>query len=300
MSELAKFLKRNGFWIENEQAVGPDAYRIRMNRRDLMFMIDYHPNISLMLSVAEGPGAKNGLAAARKACTQFMGAEPICRYKAKVMHHWSCYVEWNLVEPEQYLRKIVNGGDGFAEIQIKDLVLLGGYSLSDFKDESLKNSYADSAKFKKDHAGIYGMDPGECDVVRVSKADEFGLFLEYTLAINRKIAAGDYPYKHRMGEEIYVYLEYGKTIEGLQAQSIDLTLDFLTYVICQKANIRILRPPCKEHRLRIDQDMFTKWYNFYGEYFLALCPTDESRGEVIEKYYRGEDVSMYAAKGSWR
>lgn len=300
MSKLSGMFVKQKYQIEREMSVGPNSTRIWIKQQDLGIMIDFTPEQSLLLSVGDYKGWKNALARARKICTEFMGAEPICRYDAKPSVVWTHFMEWNLIDPEARLRVLVNRGEELAQIPFRNLVLLGDYCISDFEDKTLKQAYADVAVKRKQSLGVYGEDPGECDAVRVAKSSEFELFLEYTLLENIRIDQARYQDAVRPVDDLFCLLMHNATVSQIQDQQTTLALDYVLAAICRKVGIAILEDPSAEHRLKVDEDQFVKWFNYNSAHLTTICPDDASLSKVVKAYQLGKDVSAYAPSGDWR
>ena len=299
MSELSSQFIQQKYSIDREMMVGPMSYRIWMSKNNRNFMIDFTTTRSLLLSVGDYSGWKNALMDAREICTQFMKAEPICRYDAKPSQ-WVHFMEWELKYPREKLRKIVNHGDHLAEIPMRDLRLYGDYCITDFEDKALKQAYQDAAALHRKYPGVYGKDPGDCDAVRVLQANEFELFLEYTLLENSRIVQSNYRNTSRPIDDLKSLMLLGRTIDGLQDHSMMLALDYVAATICKNVGIKILKEPSDKYRLRFDENTFIKWFNYNSAHFTKICPDDASMAKVLESYQRGEDISVYAPQGDWR
>lgn len=299
MSKLSEMFVKQGYYIKRELRVGPFSTRIWIEKGDCSYMVDFTSQQSLLLSVGDYPGWKKALAAARKICTEFMGAEPLCRYDAKPTIQWTHFMEWDLVHPEQRLRTIVNRGEDLAQIPFRDLQLFGQYRISDFEDATLKQAYLDAATLRQKYPGVFGKDPGSCDVVRVATSGEFELFLEYTLLTN--IHQTQQQYQHTVGplEDLFSMMSRGMSIHALEEQQTTLALDYVLAAICRKLQIAILKEPSSHYRLCVDEQTFTQWFNFNSKHLMELCPDDDAMGKVFKAYQLGEDVSTYAPTGDW-
>lgn len=300
MSKLSGMFVKQKYQIEREMAVGPNSTRIWIRKDAAGVMVDFTPERSLLLSVGDYPGWKNALTHARNICAEFMGADPICRYDAKLTLAWTHYMEWDLVNPEQRLRILVNRGEELAQIPFRNLVLYGNYCISDFKDPALKQAYFDIANQRKEYPGVYGKDPGECDAVRIAGASEFELFLEYTLLENIRVDQARYRDAVRPIDDLFCLMTRQATVSQIQSQQINLAIDYVMAAICRKMGIAILKKPSDTHRLAVDMEQFVKWYNYYSRHLTTMCPDDASLSEVINDYQLGKDVSVYAPSGDWR
>lgn len=299
MSKLSAMFLKQKYQIEREVSVGPNSTRIWMKKNDLGIMIDFTPEQSLLLSVGDQTGWKNALSHASKICTQFMGAEPICRYEAKPSILWTHFMEWDLINPQMRLRVIVNRGEDLAQIPFRNLILFGNYCISDFEDQKLKQAYLDISAKRKQHPGVYGEDPGECDAVRIANASEFELFLEYTLLENIRLNQSRYQDATRPIEDLFCLLTRQTTVAQIQDQQITLALDYVMAAICRKVGIAILKKPSTSHRLQVDEEQFVKWYNYNSSHLTMICPDDASLSKVIKAYHLGKDISVYAPNGDW-
>lgn len=300
MSELSKLLIQNGYAIESEVSAGGNSLRLKAYYHDDSIIIDFAPGESLLLSAGDEPGWEQLLARTRPICTRFMGAEPICAYDAKVMIANTHYLEWNTIHPEHHLHRLVNRLGDYALVSISNLQLFGDYKLDDFVDIAAQQAQTEAGKARTEYKGVYGKDPALCDTVRLAKADELGLFLEYTMTLSNKVdCTGRLQQIAVAGPDLLSALMERAAL-NLQVHMLDLTLDYITNTICQKAGIAVLSEPNDRQRLQVDQGQFVKWYNFYGEHLQRLCPSQDSLGELVKKYQLDEDISSYAPSGNWR
>lgn len=299
MSELSRLLIQNGYTIKSEVSATGNALQLKAYHGDEFVIIDFTPGETLLLSAGDEPGWEQLLARTRPICTQFMKAEPICAYDAKVMFANTHYLEWNIACPERHLHQLVNRLGDYAVIEVSNLQLFGKYQLNDFVDKEARWICAEANRARRVYAGVYGKDPATCDVVRLSKANELELFLEYTMALSAKVDAELYAQQTFGGNQDILLAWMGGVMLETQMRILDLALDYIINAICQKAKIAILSEPSKQHRLQVDETSFYKWYNFYGEHLQRVCPSQKSLDELAKKYQLGEDISDYAPTADW-
>lgn len=297
MSKLTELLQSAGCELETWQPLPQLSERVGGFWRGHHFMIDASIGRSLMLSVGDLKGWEKALRALRPICTQFIQAEPLCQYDAKIALQWSHYMEWQLQYSEQYLRDLVNGGDGLASVQRCNFVLFGDRKLSDYEDAELRQLYAEEAALHQQFAGVYGKDPGECSLPRVRRASELGLFLEYAAALEKVTELQKHTHQGLPREDIFAAMMFGGTISELQQRLAFLSLDFLVYTICQRAGIAT-GEPVTTHRLTYDSKSFLRWYNFYGAHIAKL--PDQDVVTLYQRHYQGEDISAFSPVGNWQ
>lgn len=300
MSELSNLLIQNGYTIESEVNSGSNSLQLKAYYNDDLVMIDFTPGKSLLLSAGDEPGWEQLLDLTRPICTQFMGAEPICAYDAMVMVANMHYLDWYTVCPQRYLYRLVNRIGDFALANITNLQLFGDYKLDDFVDVAAQQACAEADKARAEYNGVYGKDPATCDMMRLVKADELGLFLEYVMTSSSK-----QDFERRLQQtsderhDLFAFL-MRRTALRLQIHMLELELDYIINAICRKVGIALLSEPSDQHRLQFDQIEFTKWYNFYAKHLQLICPSQKALGELAKKYQLNEDISAYAPAGNWR
>ncbi len=300
MSKLSRLFLQGGYIVDREISVSPISLRAWIRDGNRRFIIDFTTGRSLLISAADSPGWKEALADARKICTEFMGAEPICSYDTKPEQYWIHFMEWEMKYPRERLKIIVNEGNGLATMPFRNLRLYGDYSIADFEDKALKQAYTDAAILHNKYPGVYGKDPGECDAARVMRANEFGLFLEYTIWRNTEINQQKYRDTTSPLEDFKAIMEFGMTMDDLQMRGIHLALDYIAATICEKVGIEILKEPSSKYRLHFDGELFVCWFNYYSMYLVNVCPDEDYLAKIIDEYRRGKDISIYAPRVDWR
>lgn len=298
MSKLRDALREAGCTVDYEEPLGLGSARIKGEWRGKSYMIDYTLNQSLILSAGDFPGWKKVLSALRPICTKFIQADALCQYDAKVAQWWTHYMEWQLQNPEEYLRQLVNGGGTPGCVQSRNLILLGDRKLADYEDADLKAAYAEGVMLRTSFAGVYGKDPGNCDLTRLKKASNLGLFLEYSAALSALVDLSHQSHQATFTEDLVTVMTYGATLAGLLRQRAQLTADFILGTICQRNQIPT-STPSKTQRLQPDETLFLRWNNFYGNH-LQQTLSDQELTQLVDDYFQGKDISHYAPQGNWR
>ncbi|MCL2094736.1 hypothetical protein FWH13_01315 [Candidatus Saccharibacteria bacterium] len=260
---------------------------------DVGFLITFERGKYLMLTVHCEGVWEPSLNVLLAQCVEFMGAEPICQYDESNPARTT--IEWDLIDPENRLSEIVNGGGVFAQQKIENVVLFGERKLADYENEDAKkaNAYAEAERIK--NARIYGIDAGSCDVERIKVATEWELFLEYYSIT--KVAwylNHDGSRDHSRGR--ISDKDWDSMQDGLAEMQYDI--EYLMYAIAKKIGIDVPEPEVDKHILP-DREMFTKWYRFYDNHFMHTLSDGQKRA-FEAKCKKGEDVSEYLPSGNWR
>lgn len=297
MSELSRLFVANGFKVLSETQSGPRSFKLSAERGNNHLLAEVYENTSLSLSITTFSGWKNVLTSARKLATQFMGAEPICRFEFKSEGLWLHMLEWELRYPEHHLRSRVNLSDGLAQVPVHDLRVLGDYCLSDFQDQALLQANLEAAALHQQFTGVYGRDPANCNLLRIREASQLGLFLEYNDLLCARVDIQEYNDRFSASEDLFSQFTHGLTALERQEKQLALATDFVAFQICQKNDIKLLAEPSTEYRLRFRQRDFKRWYKFYGEYLERF--DDATLAQLNAAYTLGEDISAYEPAEDW-
>lgn len=298
MSKLRDALREAGCTVDYEESLGLGSARIKGEWKEKSYMIDYTLNESLILSAGDYPGWQKVLSALRPICTKFIQADALCQFDAKVAQWWTHYMEWRLKEPEEYLRQLVNGGGTPQGVQSRNLILLGDRKLSDYEDADLKAAYAEGVMLRTNFPGVFGKDPADCDLARLRKASDLGLFLEYSAALSALVNLSQQPHKATFAENLATVVSYGMALNELLCHRAQMTADFVLATICQRHQIPT-STPSRTQRLQPDETLFLRWNNFYGEH-LQRTLSDQELEQLVSDYFQGKDISRYAPQGNWR
>lgn len=224
-------------------------------------------------------GVKRAIDSLMALGTDLLGQGPICRYESTFAGIEMIYLEWRVMDQESRIRKLVNGGCDNAMMTIDHIELFDGRQVEDYIDMEMQSLYFQEKTIRQQYAGVYGLDPADCDYARIMKLNDFELFLEYT-TLTTMLAPGS-----KMAKNLSAF------------PKIEMDLDFVTHRICQRNQIKTL-PPSRKHRLEVDANEFYKWIDFYGRGVNQY--DNRTLATLMSAYTNGDDVSEYAPKGDWR
>ena len=185
-------------------------------------------------------------------------------------------IEWDIVDPEDRIKKIVNGrafSDGSKTLNIK---LYNGKDVSDYLES--KQEKEDRTK----NARIYGIDPG-CisNVEKINNLSEVDLYFaidvlgEHIWRSNHDMAYGRIP-EFDLTEEQYA-------------------LEYLVYQTT-KFGVELPEPEIDKHITATPS--YNAWYKFYADHFKYTL-TDEQWDAFQLAQIEGKDTSMFMPSGHW-
>lgn len=290
-SKFVKLLRRARCDAIVVERVTEDTSRFYGKFQGVKFVLDLTNDTSILLTVGDHPNWQATMSAVSAVCQRYLKAEPICSYDAYyVAGMQSHFTEWNLENPERYLRTIVNRDDKIQDVPFLDLTLYGGRQLADYVDAELQRFYSEMAIQRRDCAKVYGLDPGKCDILRVKEAGNLGLCIEYTLLLETLSELLE-PTARLAFKDLTSYLE--------EVQQCTLMADYVVYHICQRNQIPVSQPS-REHRLRPDADLLQQFVDFYGNYLNAHFPDNTDLLAVVNDYLAGKDISGHEPSADWR
>lgn len=242
-------------------------------------VISFGGNQFLLISTS--PESKNVLEELQPFLTEVMGNEnPICSYNLQTEGSTEetalPTIEWDIENPEQRIKEIVNGRAFDTKTKINDLKLYNNKNAED---------YLESEEEKKErikNARIYGIDPGSIkDVDKVNNFSEVELYF----AID---ALGSYIWRcnHDMS--------HGRI------PTIDLTekryaLEYLVYQTT-KFGVELEKPAIDQHITPTPS--YNAWYSFYNNHFKHVL-TDEQWKAFQQVKREGKDISEFMPTGNW-
>ena len=213
--------------------------------------------------------------------TEVMGGiSPICSYDLQNVgteeKDVKPTIEWDIVDPEDRIKKIVNGrafSDGSKTLNLK---LYNGKDVSDYLES--KQEKEDRTK----NTRIYGIDPG-CisNVEKINNLSEVDLYFAIDV----------------LGEHIWRCnhdMAYGRIPE------IDLTEEqyALEYLVYQTTKFGVELPDPEIDKHITATPSYNAWYKFYADHFKYTL-TDEQWDAFQLAQIEGKDTSMFMPSGHW-
>ncbi len=213
--------------------------------------------------------------------TEIMGGiSPICSYDLQNVgteeKDVKPTIEWDIVDPEDRIKKIVNGrafSDGSKTLNLK---LYNGKDVSDYLES--KQEKEDRTK----NTRIYGIDPG-CisNVEKINNLSEVDLYFAIDV----------------LGEHIWRSnhdMAYGRIPE------FDLTEEqyALEYLIYQTTKFGVELPDPEIDKHITATPSYNAWYKFYADHFKYTL-TDEQWDAFQLAQIEGKDTSMFMPSGHW-
>ena len=232
----------------------------------------------LILSVE--PGAGSIIDELTPILTEVMGGEkPLCSYDlqdASKEENVMPTIEWSLDNPDDRIKKIVNGKAFEGNCKIVNLKLYNSKSIEDYlESEEEKQEEVKDTK-------IYGIYPGCVDEEKVKNLSEVDLFFvidELGTAIWRCYHGMA---NHRMSVVDLTEDEYG-----------------LEYCIYQttRFGVELDKPEIGKHLKKTPS--YDAWYKFYYNHFNKVL-SQEEWDEFLKVRRAGGDVSRFMPSGDWR
>lgn len=213
--------------------------------------------------------------------TEVMGGiSPICSYDLQNVgteeKDVKPTIEWDIVDPEDRIKKIVNGrafSDGSKTLNLK---LYNGKDVSDYLES--KQEKEDRTK----NTRIYGIDPG-CisNVEKINNLSEVDLYFAIDV----------------LGEHIWRSnhdMAYGRIPE------FDLTEEqyALEYLVYQTTKFGVELPDPEIDKHITATPSYNAWYKFYADHFKYTL-TDEQWDAFQLAQIEGKDTSMFMPSGHW-
>lgn len=302
MKELQVALKQIGCKIQYADRIEGTRFRINGLWRSNGFIIDCKPKRDLSLTLNDSSDWGTAISVLSAVCSNFIGTDAICQYdRSPIQELKSLHVmEWILVDPESHLRVLANGGGVFSEsIPSSNLIFFGGRKISDYEDAELQAIYTKEKRLRTDFPGVFGKDPGGCDMVRIERSSDLGLFLEYCVACwqAEKYAAESKTSKISSGMQLAALCTESSINDYILKQKT-LTANYILAVICERNNIPTSEPS-SEHELEVDECLVERWADFYDKGLSRLYTKDEV-AQISRRHMQGEDISRYTPPGDWR
>ena len=186
-------------------------------------------------------------------------------------------IEWDLTNPENRIKEIVNGRAFSDKSKILNLKLYNDKNISDYleteqeKEERIKN------------ARIYGIDPG-ClkDPEKIKNLNEVDLYLMID-------ALGGHIWRCRHE------MAHGR-IEQFDLTEEQYALEFMVYQT-KKFGVELDEPAIDKHITPTPS--YNAWYKFYSNHFRYTL-TDEEWNAFQKAQQNGEDTSKFMPEGNWK
>lgn len=241
--------------------------------------ITFKGNEYLLISTASN--SKEVLDELLTVLTEVMGnTQPICSYdlQSSGLEEKDAMptIEWDVVAPENRIKKIVNGRAFSDGAKILNLKLYNGKEVSD---------YLESEQEKEDrikNARIYGIDPGSIsDVEKINNLSEIDLYF----AID---AMGGHIWRCKHD------IAHGRIPE------IDLTEEqyALEYMVYQTTKFGVELPAPEIDKHITATPSYNAWYKFYSSHFKDVL-TDEQWNAFQQAQRNGQDTSAFMPSGHW-
>ena len=242
-------------------------------------VISFGENKYLLISTE--PTSKNILDELQPFLTEIMGNQkPICSYDMQTENTTEDSalptIEWDIENPEQRLKDIVNGRAFSTKTKINNLKLYNNKNLEDYlESEKEKNERIKNAR-------IYGIDPG-CikDVEEINNLNEIDLYFMID-------AIGGHIWRCRHD------MAHGRIPE------VDLTeetyaLEYLVYQTT-KFGVKLDEPTIDQHITATPS--YRAWYEFYNNHFKHVL-TDKQWNDYQNAKKSGQDTSEFMPIGNW-
>jgi len=211
--------------------------------------------------------------------TAIMGNEkPICYYDLQSEGlEIRPTIEWDIVNPENRLKEIVNGRAFSDKSKILNLKLYNNKKISNYieskqeKENRIKN------------AKIYGIYPGSIkDVEKINELDEINLYFMID-------ALGGHIWRCRHD------MSHGR-IPEFDLTEEQYALEYMVYQT-KKFGVELEEPEIDKHIIATPS--YRAWFNFYDNHFKNVL-NNEQWNTFQQKQINGEDVSEYLPNGNWK
>ncbi|MDR2541654.1 MAG: hypothetical protein LBD11_08115 [Candidatus Peribacteria bacterium] len=240
------------------------------------FNITVQRDAYLLVSVKVS--AMNLLESMKPLLMTYMGdAQPICQYVLTYDDGKMVTLEWDILDPKARISEIVNGKVG----NVEDLVLFG-YDLAEFTHPEMKRQFEEQEAERIKNARIYGIDPG-C----IKPEDGVEDWPEWKLFSTIDALGGYIWWQHH--EESHGRCEHVDTTEQKYG---------IAYLVNQtrKYGVELAEPQVDE--TLSPTESYQKWYAFWKQWMKSF--SDEVWSVVNAKISKGEDISEYLPKNSWK
>ena len=186
-------------------------------------------------------------------------------------------IEWDLTNPENRIKEIVNDRAFSNKSKILNLKLYNGKNISDYleteqeKEDRIKNTR------------IYGIDPG-ClkDPEKIKNLNEVDLYLMID-----SFGGHIWRLRHEMS--------HGR-IEYFDLTEYQYALEFMVYQT-KKFGVELEEPAIDKHITPTPS--YNAWYKFYSNHFRYTL-TDEEWNAFQNAQKNNEDVSQFMPEGNWK
>lgn len=304
MKQLEKALRAANFDVTISKVLGKGEAQILGYRGKFDFGITFERGKTMDISISDGNGWSKHLGRLKKIGNEYMGCEPFCQYDARTLQvkEFRHYLHWNLTDDkEELLRHLANGTGGFSRAESKNVVVFDGRTLEDFVDPATKALHQKETELHKKHAGIYGEDPGFCDVDRIERASGLGLYLELCCVTSKKLDSIKENSKTSMisAQSEAEIANYARTATAYHLQRYNIMCDYVTCQICKRFGIKFGTPNAIARLNVIETKKFEKWCLFYGNY-LNENYSDKELSQLVDDYLSGKDISIHEPSGSWQ
>lgn len=225
--------------------------------------------------------SKNILEELQPFLTEVMGNEnPICSYDLQTKDSTEetalPTIEWDIENPEQRIKEIVNGRAFSTKTKINNLKLYNDKKIEDYleseeeKQERIKN------------ARIYGIDPG-CiqDVEKINNLSEVDLYLTID-------ALGGHIWRCQHD------MSHGR-IPNIDLTEERYALEYLVYQTT-KFGVELEEPTIDQHITTTPS--YNAWYKFYNDHFKHTL-TDQQWNRFQQAQQLGQDTSEFMPTGNW-
>lgn len=186
-------------------------------------------------------------------------------------------IEWDIANPDDRIKNIVNGRAFSDNSKIHNLTLLNGKNVADYLESELdKEERINNAK-------IYGVYPGSIkDVEKINELDEAKLYLMID-------AMGGHIWrcKHDMA--------HGR-IPQIDLTEEQYALEYMVYQTT-KFGVELEEPTIDKHITATPS--YRAWYEFYNNHFKNVL-TDAQWYAFQRAQRNGEDTSEFMPQGNWK
>jgi hypothetical protein len=206
-------------------------------------------------------------------------AESICSYDLQVGDSEQAMptIEWDIKNPEDRIKEIVNGRAFNGDSKISNLILCGDRKIENYlEDEKAKEERITNAK-------IYGIYPGSIkDVKKIEAMSEIDLYMNI-----EGLGGFIWQCNHDMA--------HGR-IEKVDLTEEQYALEYMVYQTT-KFGVEHPEPQIDKHIGRTPS--YNAWYSFYHNHFQNVLTNED--WEMYQKLQdEGKDVSAYLPSGSWK
>lgn len=211
--------------------------------------------------------------------TAIMGNEkPICSYDLQSEGlEIRPTIEWDVVNPENRLKEIINGRAFSDKSKILNLKLYNNNDIS---------KYIESKQEKENrikNAKIYGIYPGSIkEVDKINELDEINLYFMID-------ALGGHIWRCRHD------MLHGR-IPEFDLTEEQYALEYMVYQT-KKFGVELEKPEIDKHIAATPS--YRAWFSFYDNHFKNVLNT-EQWNLFQQKQINGEDISEFLPKGNWK